>query len=279
VTEAIVFGIIFGIGFYLFSCFVGFKICEKFGIGSLFECCIPIYNVVLLCRCADISGWNALWYIIPAAFFKGELQVLGALISAVFTVVLFGRIAERMGRSFWQYGLGSAFLLGIPVLVLAFGPARPRVQSAVQGGDRERDDSAAPNTIYKPLPIKNSTLPARSSPIALEQSTVSIHCYMGELKGNTIPVPAQGIIIGRDPAQCQLVLSSKELSRIHTAIMVEKDNPRNIIIRDLQSTNGTFHQVQDSLNKARWKRINGSVVLGPGERFRIGKDVAEFEVC
>lgn len=267
-AESIVFGIIFGLGFYLFLCFVQFKICEKFGVGSLFECCIPIYNMVLLCRCADISGWNVLWFLATG------IPKVGIIVGVILTVVLWGRIAERMGRSYWQYGLGSAFLLGIPVLVLAFGPARPRVAGAARGGVSEEDDYATPEPIYKPLPIYDTP-----SPLAIGQSAVSIHCYMGELKGNTIPVPSQGIVIGRDPAQCQIVLSSNELSRTHASIMPDRANPRSIVVRDMQSTNGTFQQVQDSRQKSRWERINGSVLLGSGKRFRIGKDVAEFEVC
>lgn len=273
-----VVGIIFGLGFYMFACFVLFKICEKFGVGSLFECCIPIYNIILLCRCADISGWNVLWYILPAAFLQGNLKVIAAFISIAITVVLWGRIAQRMGRSFWQYGLGSAFLFGIPVLVLAFGPARPHVAGAVQRGAWERDNYAAPEPVYEPLPAYDTPVPAGPSPFTFGQSTVSIHCYMGELKGNTIPVPSQGLVIGRDPAQCQIVLSSNELSRIHASIMVDRGSPNTIILRDMQSTNGTFQQVQGSRQESRWERINGSVVLAPGKRFRIGKAVAEFEV-
>ena len=271
-AESIVLGIIFGLGFYLFFCFAQFKICEKFGVGSLFECCIPIYNMVLLCRCADISGWNALWLIAVG------IPGVNLIVWVILTVVLWGRIAERMGRSFWQYGLGSAFLLGIPVLVLAFGPARPRVAGAARGGASERDDYATPEPIYKPLSIYDTPSVAKPSPVELGQSSVSIHCYAGELKGNTIPVPAQGIVIGRDQAQCQIVLSSNELSRTHASIMVDQGNPRSIVLRDMQSTNGTFQQVQDSRHESRWERINGSVVLGPGKRFRIGKGVAEFEV-
>ena len=268
-SASIVFTIIFGLGFYLFGCFVLFKICEKFGVGSLLECCIPIYNMVLLCRCADISGWNVLWYILPGAFSKGDLQYVGAFITIAITAVIWGRIAKRMGRSFWQYGLGSAFLLGIPALVLAFGPAAWK-----------RDDYETPEPIYQPLPPYGMPVPVGPLPpvVVVGQSTVSIHCYMGELKGNTIPVPSEGIVIGRDPAKCQIVLSSNELSRTHASIMIDLGNSRSIVLRDMQSTNGTFQQVQDSRHESHWERINGSVVLGPGKRFRIGKGVAEFEV-
>lgn len=276
-TE-IVAGIILGLGFYLFGCLVLFKICEKFGVGSLFECCIPIYNMILLCRCADISGWNVLWYILPGAFSRGKYAIIGALISITITVVIWGRIAERMGRSFWQYGLGTAFLLGIPALVLAFGPARPSRVGVVQAAAREGDFYVPPEPIYKPLPAYERSAPIGQSASAVGQSSASIYCYMGELKGNTIPIPSQGVIIGRDPAKCQIVLSSNELSRLHASITPDLSNPHNIILRDMQSTNGTFQQTRDIEQGSRWERIKNSVVLVPGMRFRVGKGVAEFEV-
>ena len=131
----------------------------------------------------------------------------------------------------------------------------------------------AQEPIYKPLSAYNGP-----APVEFGQSSVSIHCYAGELKGNTIPVPAQGIVIGRDPAKCQIVLSSNELSRTHVSIIPDRANPHSIVVRDMQSTNGIFQQVLDARQVSRWERINGSAVLGSGKRFRIGKGVAEFEV-
>jgi hypothetical protein len=147
------------------------------------------------------------------------------------------------------------------------------VNSNLETAISDRYDYAMPEPIYKPLPTYD-TPPL----VDLGKSSVSIYCYVGELKGNTIPVPAQGIVIGRDPAKCQIVLSSNELSRTHVSIMPDRANPCSIVVRDMQSTNGTFQQVKDLSQKSRWERINGSVVLGPGNRFRIGKSVAEFEV-
>ncbi len=266
-AEVLIFTIIFGLGFYLFICFVSFKIGEKFAIGSLFEYCIPIYNGVLLCKCADISGWNVLWLLLPGIFFKGQLQLVATLITIIFSVVLWGRIAERMGRSFWQYGLGSA-LLGIPVLVLAFGSARPvGAAPAASPVWQPLPDNAKPQEpLYRPLPVDAASPAPRSS--------VSIYCLSGEFKGNTIPVTQAGVVMGRDPKQAQLVFSSNEVSRVHTRVSPDANNPHALVIRDLQSTNGTYHLGSGD----RWERINGSAVLGTGKRFRVAKSAAEFEV-
>lgn len=266
-AEALVFTIIFGLGFYLFICLVSFKIGEKFGIGSLFEYCIPVYNGVLLCRCADISGWNVLWLVLPGVFFRGQLQLVASLITVIFSVVLWGRIAERMGRSFWQYGLGSA-LLGIPVLVLAFGSARPiGTPSQVTQPRQPQPVNANHNEpLYKPIP-------AYSTP-PLQHASVCIYCLTGEFKGSTVEVPPDGIVMGRDPQHSQLVFSSNEVSRTHTRVAPDTSNSRTLVITDLQSTNGTYQL----MNGDKWERINGTAVLGSGKRFKIAKGAAEFEV-
>jgi uncharacterized RDD family membrane protein YckC len=188
---------------------------------------------------------------------------------------------KATGRHFGKFL--SSIILCIGYIMVAFTQKKQGlhdimagclvVNSDVEFASSDRYDYVQPEPIYKPLPSYES-----QPPVELGKSSVSLFCYSGELKGNTIPVPAQGIVIGRDPAKCQIVLSSNELSRLHVSIMPDRANPRSIVVSDMQSTNGTFQQVQDSNQKSRWMRINDSVVLGPGRRFRIGKDVAEFEV-
>lgn len=275
-AGALLLMVIFGLGFYLFGCLVQFKICEKFGIGTLFECCIPIYNMVLLCRCADISGWNVLWLIIPGIFLATPLAFLSAIITCIFNVVLWGKIAERMGRSYWQYGLGCTFLLGIPILVLAFGAASPS-SASISYPVRKNDEFVAPEPVYKPLPLNDPYV--SPSPVFVGSSSLGIYCCTGELRGNTIPVNAGGLTIGRDPSRCQIVLSSNDASRAHTSVVPDRNDSSAMVVTDLQSTNGTFRQAPGSSSQSfKWERIVGSAVLKQGNKFRIGKDVAEFEV-
>ena len=273
-AGAVVIGIIFGLGIYLFLSLVQSKICEKFGVGSLFECCIPIYNMVLLCRCAEISGWNVLWLILPGGLFTGNQSGIAAIITVIFSVILWGRIAEKMGRSFWQYGLGCTFLLGIPILILAFGPAHPVQDGFVRPAQRP-DEYVTPEPIYRPIPANEVYI----SPQPLASSPSNIICRSGEYRNNTIPVTVDGLTIGRDPARCQIVLSSNDASRTLTSVTPNRNDSRSVIVTDLQSTNGTYRQVSGNTPQSfKWERIAGSAVLSQGSRFRIGKDVAEFEV-
>lgn len=274
--TALLITIIIGLGVYFFSCYVQFKICKKFGIGSLFECCIPIYNIVLLCQCAEISGWNVLWVILPSLVFTGDASLIAAIVNIVFAVVLWGRIAEKMGRGFWQYGLGTAFLLGIPALVLAFGTAHPGISGAFNDSLPAFPDEP----IYRPLPSgSHMNDPGMTIPVnhPSSGSFAKLYCTYGEFKGNQIDLPTEGITIGRDPSACQIVITSKEASRSHTKIIPIEDS-RGVILNDLNSTNGTYYQLYNGGSDGQWKKVNGPVSLGPGSHFKVGKDLAVFRI-
>jgi hypothetical protein len=96
---------------YVFNCITLWQIGKKFGIGRPGSYFIPVRNLVLLCRCAGVSGWNVLFCFIPIVNY-------GALIW------IWGNVARRMGRGFWLYGILCSFLF-FPALILAFGEAAP----------------------------------------------------------------------------------------------------------------------------------------------------------
>lgn len=97
---------------YLFGSYVLYKIGQKFGIGSFWHYLIPFYNMILMCRCGGVSAWN----------------VLGMLIFPIniySTINIWGSIAEKLGKSYWLYGI-TTLLVGIPVLILAFDSSLPQ---------------------------------------------------------------------------------------------------------------------------------------------------------
>jgi type IV pilus assembly protein PilM len=96
---------------YLFGSYVLYRIGSKFGIGSFWHYLIPFYNMVLMCRCGDVSAWNVLGLMIfPINIYS--------------TINIWGSIAERLGKSYWLYGI-TTLIFGIPVLILAFDSSRP----------------------------------------------------------------------------------------------------------------------------------------------------------
>ena len=58
---------VFSLLFYFLFAWVVSRIGNKFGVGTFGEWCIPIYNMVLMFRCAGMSGWNLLWFLVPIA--------------------------------------------------------------------------------------------------------------------------------------------------------------------------------------------------------------------
>jgi hypothetical protein len=114
-----------GIVFYFAVCGVLWRLGRKFQEESFLAYCIPVYQWVLMCRCAQVSGWHAAALYVPIVNY-------GALIW------IFGNIARRLGKSFWGYGLGV--LLVVPLLILAFGSDKP-VAEAVPAAEDPVDEA------------------------------------------------------------------------------------------------------------------------------------------
>jgi hypothetical protein len=242
---------------YVFFAYVLYRIGRKFGIGSFGEYCIPIYNNVLLCRCAGINPWLLLWLLVP-------LANLG------FTVYLWGTLAARLGRDFWLYGIGI-LLFGIPALILAFDDSRP-----VKG--KEWADGAA-LSLNPQATALSPGIPV-GTPLSLDPRATapapSILCTAGEFSGSRVPIGLGGLVIGRSAEKANVVLSSHEISAAH--VKVWSDAEGRVWIEDMSSSNGTYYCRPQPGQAPEWIQIKRPVALASGTRFRLGDDVAEFMV-
>jgi serine/threonine protein kinase len=209
--------------FYWLISYIMYRIGRKFSIGSMPGFTIPIYNSVLLCRCGGLSGWLVLLLFVP---------YIGGL---VFPVWLYGAIAKRLGKNFWLYGLGS--LLFIPVLILAFDDSRPE------------DDIIEDNNYGIP---SNVTV---YQPPSLPQQVV-LHFLSGDFAGEQIPVPPEGIIIGRNPVAANIVFADSSISGEHLRI-VSLPGRGGKLIEDLGSTNGTYFSF--TAPPTQWQPIAGEL--------------------
>ena len=99
------------LGIYLLASWVLYRIGQKFGQGTFVQWCIPIYNLYLLCLCAEITPLWILGFFVP-------------FVNIAAGVYLWGVIAARLGKDFWVWGLLCG-LLSLPVLVLAFDDSEP----------------------------------------------------------------------------------------------------------------------------------------------------------
>ena len=104
-----------------------------------------------------------------------------------------------------------------------------------------------------------------------------LHCVSGEFRGNDVQLGSQGIIIGRSAAHSNLVLSSDEVSARHVRVWPDSANS-GIWVEDMNSTNGTFYRVSTGGDAQEWVRLSGRKLLPAGSRFRVGRNLAEFEV-
>lgn len=223
---------------------------RKFGVGTYWAYWVPIHNLVLLCRCAGIPSKNVVWILIP-------------LTGPGFWAYLWGRIARRLGHSFWTYALTSFFC--VPILILAFNASQPFLPSASVWKSSYRNQ--------RWLSSKPSTPGPRPS-----AKRLGLYCVAGEFAGYEVEIPERGITIGRKPDQANLVLSSDRISAAHARVWPDAGG-QGLMVQDLNSTNGTFCLESPwSGSRSEWIELRSPRLLTHGARFRLGEDVAEFEV-
>jgi serine protease Do len=116
-----------------------------------------------------------------------------------------------------------------------------------------RVGDATPKPIVPPAPVP--VLPA------VPETFGTLHVSGGPLTGNRFPIPKAGLLIGRDPTKCAVVLPDDSISKEH-AWVVPMDN--GVAVIDRNSANGTYVNSVDSppINK---------VVLRHGDRVYLGK--------
>lgn len=88
--------------------------------------------------------------------------------------------------------------------------------------------------------------------------------HLGPGRSYLIPISSSPFLIGRDP-ECALTLASKDVSRHHAEIIIEE---AYLILRDLDSTNGTFLNLQ-RLSRQRVVLSGGDVIHFGSIEFRV----------
>jgi hypothetical protein len=262
-----------GIGIWLFVAYALFRIGRKFRVGSFGAYCVPVYNLLLICRCAGLPGWVALGsYAAALRWLAPTMTPLLFAVTAGFSIYLWGTVAQRLGKDFWVWGVASG-ILGLPIVALAFDSSTPRQASdEQQGGNAE---------VYDAVYLNEQGLPVVEDPQGVRPLGIRLvmRCTAGEHAGEAFELPSDGIVIGRDPAVSQLVLDSPEVSSRHVQIGIDPSDKRMVVVRDLDSTNGTYvmHLVT---GPSRWEVVHGSFRYPRSEprRIRIGDGIAEFEV-
>lgn len=113
---------------------------------------------------------------------------------------------------------------------------------------------------------------AYSTPAPVVRSnTPKLICVSGKLAGQVFSIPAQGLLIGKDPAVCNVAVTLPNVSRSHCKITFNPAS-RTFVLQDLGSTNGTYLR--------NGTRLNRSVpyALNVGDEFTIAGHTLAFRV-
>lgn len=118
--------------------------------------------------------------------------------------------------------------------------AEPAVAPAADPAAAAKEAPYDPNATrihFRPAPTNgHATLPARVEAPLPEGAIAKLVCVGGHLKGQSFPVTPAGITVGRDP-QSTIVLTDHRVSHQHARLDIVD---RKVVLRDLDSTNGTF---------------------------------------
>jgi hypothetical protein len=253
-------GLAIYLGIYLLLAYILWRIGKKCRVGTFGLYCIPFYNLVLMCRWIGLTGWASVWFVMPWLLGAGSylwsrpspqmalFLIVLAVLYIAFLVYFWGNVARRFGRGFWLYGLTS-LLFGISILFLAF------------------DDSEVPKSDYQ-------------KPTDRSLSVFSLFCVSGEQAQRMVPVPRDGLYIGRNPSKANVVLHSNQISNVHVRVWPDP-NGSGLWVKDWNSLNGTFYRdvrVDHPNRGTGWIPLRGQVLLTQGAQFRLGDRVVEFEV-
>jgi serine protease Do len=120
---------------------------------------------------------------------------------------------------------------------------------------------AQPTVAQSPEPPAARAFPASQAVGSDTGNYGSLQIANGPLAGNRFVIPKNGLLIGRDPSRCAVVLPMDSVSKEH-AWVVPLDN--SVAVIDRNSVNGTY------LNSADSPRIN-KVTIKDGDRIFIGR--------
>jgi len=171
------------------------------------------------------------------------LRLMAASENCISEEGVVGRMME--GSSLLLFGVVGVVILAAAFFVLT--RRRPAVAVA-GGGPSMRTRLETPPAVAPPAP-------------APERSFGSVQVTAGALSGKRFNITKAGLLIGKDPAKCQIVVNEETVSHEH-AWIVPVDN--SVVVIDRGSTNGTY------INSVESPRVS-KVGLQNGDRVYLGK--------
>jgi FHA domain len=197
-----------------------------------------------------------------AGFFL--MQRVSLALTVIFSVFVFDVVVNFMGALL----LGVGLICTIPMSVVVHVAAIIWTYQAAVAYNRH----ASPAPAQAP-PVATPSPPA---PTAVQAVTAaaptpaasygSLECMAGALAGRRFAVTRQGLLIGRDPAKCQIVVAEEGVSREHAWVVATDEG---VVAIDRGSSNGTY------VNSVEAGRVT-KALLRDGDRVLIGPRGAVF---
>lgn len=220
------------------------------------------------------------WLSLGAGFVGGGLEaLLGALalLSGIFAAGLAAfNIARNENRMRCAYLATGALSSAIGIIGLLNGDRHAIVSTGlwfVTAGGLLLAGTGLVNLLGDRF---FSSVAGVASPHGPEAARVPVPTALfgvaGPYAGSSIPLVQEGIVMGRDPAACNLVIPAPQVSRRHARI-VPSALPGFWTIEDLGSTNGTYVRAS-----GEWVRVSGPMNISLFGRFCLGDEGTEFEV-
>ncbi len=166
---------------------------------------------------------------------------------------MLGRVTE--GSNVALYGAVGVVILALAIFFLARRRPTPAVVMGAPQVAAAYGGVAPGQTRAEPPP----TL-AMAPPVA-ERNFGSVQVTAGALSGKRFNITKSGLLIGKDPTKCQIVVTEDTISHEH-AWIVPVDN--SVVVIDRGSTNGTY------INSVESPRVS-KVGLQNGDRVYLGK--------
>jgi hypothetical protein len=247
--------LVLSLAFYIYLAICLQTIAKKTNTSNGWLAWIPIANIILMLNVAKKPIWWIILCLIP-------------IVNLVMVIIIWMAIARARNKPDWWGILTIVPIVNIIVPgYLAFSgdgvvispvstPPSGEMAATRQGPEGYRGGGTEPN---------------------LGGGACSLYCVSGEFAHDSVEIPEAGLYIGRDPSKANLVLSSKEVSSVHAHVRPEPGGSQ-VCVEDWNSLNGTFYQPDAQGSPQEWKQIKGKVLLSRGAHFRLGDNIAEFEI-